>query len=279
MKDIISASRRTDMPAYYLDRLTTFLQKGSAEVKNPFSGSINTVNLRPEQVHTIVLWSKNFAKFLEKTKSAAIFDRYNLYFLFTINDMTYLEPGIPPLAVRLSQLDELAVRYGPERIAWRFDPVVFTAAGPIMGNDTFRRIGQRVVASGVTRTIFSFLDMYGKVKKRNNALNLQLTDPPPETKTEYASGLMEIAGELGLTLESCCEEIDDVDGIERSSCINGTLLGELACEPARRSVDSGQRKMCRCTVSRDIGSYDDMPCPGGCMYCYANPLIDKHEVI
>ena len=124
------------------------------------------------------------------------------------------------------------------------------------------------------RAIFSFLDIYGKVKKRNNELNLNLADPTVETKIEYASRLAEISRELGLTLESCCDDIGDIEGIAASSCINAGILSDLAGEPARRSIDSGQRKSCRCTVSRDIGSYSDMPCPGGCMYCYANPVID-----
>jgi hypothetical protein len=282
MKEVISASRRTDVPAYYLDRLTGFIEQGYADVKNPYSGKISTVSLRPEHVHTIVLWSKNYGAFLKNRFFSNVpnvsntFNKFNLYFLFTINDMPYLETGIPPLADRLEQIDELAARYGPERIAWRFDPVIFTKGGPVSDTETFRRIGERIADSGVKRTIFSFLNIYGKVKKRNSELNLNFNDPTLETKVEYASRLADISRELGLTLESCCDDIGHIEGIAASSCINAGILSDLAGEPARRSIDPGQRKSCRCTVSRDIGSYSDMPCPGGCMYCYANPVIDTH---
>ena len=274
LKEVISASRRTDMPAYYLDRLICFIQQGFAEVRNPFSGKKYSVSLLPENVHTLVLWSKNFKYFLEKS---TYFKDYNLYFLFTINDMPYLEPGIPGLENRLDQLDELAARYGPERIAWRYDPVVFKSNGPVSDIETFSRIGGRIVNAGVTRAIFSFLDMYGKVRKRNEKLKLHLIDPPGEVKIEYAVKLADIAAELGLSLECCCEDIGDIESISASSCINGHLLSRLAGEPANLIKDSGQRKTCNCTVSRDIGSYYEMPCPRGCLYCYANPEIEMFQ--
>ncbi|MFC1650925.1 DUF1848 family protein [Candidatus Latescibacterota bacterium] len=280
MKEVISASRRTDMPAHYLDRLTGFIKQGFADVRNPYSGKTSTVSLRPEDVHTIVLWSKNFGNFLEKSlfpNVSNIFKDFNLYFLFTINDMPYLETGIPSLEDRLDQLNELAERFGPERIAWRYDPVIFNSNGPVSGAETFRRIGERIADSGVSRTIFSFLDIYGKIKKRDKELKLNLIDPPVENKIEYSSRIAGISRELGLTLESCCDDIGDVGGITASSCINGNLLSALAGVPARLRKDSGQRKSCTCTVSRDIGSYSEMPCPGGCMYCYANPVFETHE--
>jgi len=274
MKQIISASRRTDIPAYYLDRLLEFIKQGYAEVRNPYSQKRYRVGLRPEEVHTLVLWSKNFRRFLENSDS---FSRYNLYFLFTINDMPELEPGIPDLRKRLDQIHELAVRYGAERIAWRFDPVIFRSDGPVSGPETFQKIGEHIAQTGITRVIFSFLDMYGKVKKRNKALNLNLIDPPEAVKVEYAARLAGIAGALGMSLESCCENLGNIEGITASSCINGALLARITGEPADTSKDKGQRKGCNCTVSRDIGSYDDMPCPNGCLYCYANPKIELFE--
>ena len=274
MKEVISASRRTDMPAHYLDRLTGFIQQGFAEVRNPYSGKKYIVSMKPEVVHTLVLWSKNFKHLLENT---LYFKDYNLYFLFTINNMPELEPSIPGLDERLDQMEELAVRYGPQRIAWRYDPVIFKSDGPVSDIETFLRIGVRVAATGVTRTIFSFLDMYGKVKKRNEILQLHLVDPPLEVKMDFAKKLAGAASECGLSLESCCEDLEGIEGIVKSSCINGRLLSGLAGEPADITRDSGQRKACNCTVSRDIGSYSDMPCPNGCLYCYANPDIPVLE--
>ena len=117
------------MPAWYLDRLIDFVRQEYADVHNPFSGRVIRVDMRPENVHTLVLWSKDFGPFLKKRR---LFQDYRLYFLFTINDMPGLEPGVPPLKDRLQQMDEIAENFGPERVAWRFDPIIFTTAGPVM---------------------------------------------------------------------------------------------------------------------------------------------------
>ncbi|MCD6309054.1 MAG: DUF1848 family protein [Candidatus Latescibacteria bacterium] len=275
MKEIISASRRTDMPSCYLDKLIMGIRRGFAEVANPYSGKISVVDLRPEKVHTLVLWSKNFRRFLEKDR---IFGEYKLYFLFTINDMPSLEPGVPPLRERLDQLGELARRYGPERVAWRFDPVVFTGSGPLSKLETFERIGETAANLGVNRVIFSFLDLYGKVVKRIARFDLGIVDPPPGEKAAYAAGMADIARPMGLGLESCCEDTFGIDGIVGGSCINAPLLSRLAGEEASNRKDAGQRDNCACTVSRDIGSYADMPCYNGCLYCYANPVL-RHRFV
>ena len=186
MKTVISASRRTDMPAHYLDRLIACIRQGFAEVPNPYSGKPYRIGLDEDDVHTIVLWSKNFGPFL---KGGHALNPYSLYFLFTINDMPGLESGVPPLSERFDQLDELAARYGPERIGWRFDPVVFRNGRPVMGIDTFERLADRAAKAGVSRVITSFLDMYGKVKKRNETLNLCLADPPDDMKRSFAEAV------------------------------------------------------------------------------------------
>lgn len=272
MKTVVSASRRTDMPACYLDRLAECIRRGCAEVANPYSGKISRVDMDPGRVHTLVLWSKNFGPFLD---ADGPFRRYRLYFLFTVNDMPGLEPHIPKLAQRLDQARELASRYGSDRIGWRFDPVVFGNGAPVSSPDDFSRIGEAMRSFGVNRAIFSFLDLYGKVKVRDERFSLGLTDPPITIKREYAASIARAAGRIGMTLESCSEEALSVGGITRGACIDGSLLSKLAGEPAPLTKDPGQRAACRCTVSRDIGSYADMPCPHGCLYCYANPIVES----
>jgi len=274
MKQVISASRRTDIPAWYLDRLIDFIHRGFAEIPNPYSGKPVTIDLNPDHVHTLVLWSKNFERFLGKTD---FFREYSLYFLFTINDMLELEPSIPPLENRLEQIRELSALYGPERIGWRYDPVVFDENGAVATIESYIRIGCEVARAGVRRSIFSFLDMYGKVIDRNKRLGLKLVDPPERVKMRYTRELAHAAENIGLTLESCSENMGPVSGIKPAACIDGRLLSRLAGEPAPLSKDPGQRSDCNCTISHDIGSYRDMPCPGGCLYCYANPIVKVPE--
>ena len=127
MKHVISASRRTDIPAFYLDWMIDHLRKGHVKVKNPFYPSqVSNVSLKKEDVHSIVLWSKDFSKFL---KQISEFSDYNLFFHFTINDCKKLEPNIPSLNQRLLQMKKLTEEFNPELINWRFDPIVYWEEG------------------------------------------------------------------------------------------------------------------------------------------------------
>jgi hypothetical protein len=262
------------MPGSHLDILIEYITQGYADVRNPFSGRTIQVDLRPDYVHTLVLWSKNFGKFLEKDR---FFRNYHLYFLFTLNDMPSLEINIPPLRERLYQAEEIARRYGGGRVGWRYDPVVFNENGPVSSIKSFAKIGEKMSSFGIKRAIFSFLDFYGKVKIRNQKLDLGMVEPGISQKTEYSSMLAEKAAELGLELEHCSESLED-QGFNSLGCINGALLSSLAGESAPLEKDKGQRKSCRCTVSRDIGSYKSMPCSHGCVYCYANPVVNENSI-
>ena len=99
-----------------------------------------------------------------------------------------------------------------------------------------------------------------------------------------------------LTLATCGERIDlDRYGIEHNRCIDGELMEKLFADdkelvyylhtgklpepdlfggipdiPVDRKnlKDKGQRDVCGCMVSKDIGMYNT--CRHFCVYCYAN---------
>ena len=106
MKAVISASRRTDIPAFYYDWLQEVLIKGSVELTNPiYKNKTYTVDLKPENVHSIVLWSKNFENVL---KNPMNLENYNLYFQYTVNSYSkVLEPNVPEYKHTLCVLEGL----------------------------------------------------------------------------------------------------------------------------------------------------------------------------
>jgi len=290
MRTIISASRRTDLPAHYYEWLRDALARGQADVTQPFTGRVHTVSLRDEEVHTLVLWSKNYANVL---RDLAFWADRSLYFGFTINDCATLEPGLPPLDARVAQLRALAAAFGPQRINWRFDPVVSwsviahrmkaTSGEHVSGGDScgnrrdnlggFQRLADAVAEAGVRRCTFSFMCHYRKVTKRGERLGIAFHDPPSERKREIAAHLAAECQARGMVLLNCCNEgLEGIDNLERGRCIDGALLAQLAGEPCSLAPDKSQRPHCGCTVSRDIGSYS-MTCPHACWYCYANPKV------
>ncbi|MGA1845084.1 MAG: DUF1848 family protein [bacterium] len=270
---IISASRRTDIPAFYSDWLITQLHRGFAEVTNPYSHAVNSVPLSAECVHSIVLWSKNFAPLLKRIDALT---GYELFFMFTINDSRFLEPRVPPLSDRFEQCDLILKRFGKERLLIRFDPIVYWKEGTGIRNNcaSFQTILKRVAGAGITRMKTSFMDTrYRKLARRG----VDFIDLPVGQKIEIAATMGEIAGRYGITLEFCCNDYlfkdTSLPNIEKSCCIDGRYMACIVGRPTIFKKDPSQRKECQCTYSRDIGDYAQQ-CPHSCLYCYANPRID-----
>ncbi|NPV82089.1 MAG: DUF1848 family protein [Candidatus Aminicenantes bacterium] len=281
-KRVISASRRTDLVAYYPDWLASCLRERRAAFFHHGRRSEISLDLNPEVVHTLVLWSKNFEPLLENRHGLRelLADYPQVYFHFTITGLggTFLERLAPPPEEALEQIPwllEVAAR--PERISIRFDPVVFwREAGRLKTNlDFFPVLAREISRRGIKTVRFSFTQWYRKAVARARKTGLDFYEPGPEEKREAVKKLVGVAADYGLELWSCSQaEIARLPGIKASACIDGALLTRLhpAGEPASTVKDRTQRKDCLCTESIDIGSYTQ-GCPAACVYCYANPRL------
>jgi len=130
-KIVISASRRTDIPAFYMDWFMERIDKGSFETVNPFNQKKSIVKATPDHVHTIVFWSKDFSSFIDGRHGEQLREKgFHLFFNFTVNsENAFLEPNIPPLAERIEQAASLCKKFGPKAVSWRFDPIFIIGCG------------------------------------------------------------------------------------------------------------------------------------------------------
>lgn len=277
MLDIISCSRRTDVPAFYYPWLQECLKNQYVMVQNPYNRRSYMVDLTPEKVHSICLWSKSFYNVLNNPGYLLL---YNLYFQFTITGYNkFLEPNVIDTQDAIRQMEQLAQRYSPEQINWRFDPVILSVKGE--KNPTadglekarvkvFESLCQDISSFGVHRCTISFLYLYDKIKRRFNAAKFSYMIPSEEQQIEIVKEMVEIADKYSVTLYSCASPlIDGVSGVKKGHCIDGAYLEHLFYRKASHAKDTGQRKECGCTKSKDIGAYYGQPCKHGCRYCYA----------
>jgi hypothetical protein len=265
---IISASRRSDIPAFYGEWLLNRLKAGEVLVRNPMqSKQVSRILLSAETVDALVFWTKNPEPFLSRLPEIDALG-YSYYFLFTITpyDAT-LEPGVPDKSSTIETFKRLSKLVGPEKVVWRYDPVVLTDLfTPEWHSASFFRLAEAL--SGYTeRCIISFLDDYRKVRSRMR--NIRYTLPDKQDIGELALLFANIARLHGMSLYTCSHDIDlSCHGVMHSRCIDGELVEHIT---GRRVTgvkkDSGQRHACGCVESRDIGFYDT--CPHGCLYCYA----------
>jgi len=254
---IISASRRTDLVAFYPDFLAEKI------------GAIG-----PERIHTLVIWTKNPENLLVHRALKSVTSKLDqLYILLTVTGLggTSMEPAVPKPPEVISLLPELAdFTKDPERIAWRFDPILNWTDG--MENFTniksFNDLASSFSTLGVKRLISSFCTIYPKVIQRfREHSRFEPVTPSRNERIELKKYLSMQAERHGFDLEWCCEP-----GEPPAACIDGRLLTELHPDrlPAPVEASSGQRELCGCTKSWDIGWYNQ-PCGGRCLYCYANP--------
>ena len=303
--EIVSASRSTDIPAFYANWFFHRLKVGYSAWTNPFNGVKGYVSYK--NTRFIVFWSKNprpLLNHLNYLKERNI----GCYIQYTLNDYEdeRLEKGVPPIQERIDTFKQLVDYLGEGRVIWRFDPLILTDdinVDKLLAK--IERIGNDL--QGYTeKMVFSYADIaiYRKVKanlEKNKIPYHEWTEPQ---MLDFAKRLSELNNEWHYTLATCGEKIDlKPFGIEKNHCIDYDLLvrfahdddvlmnfigatikkrqrnifGEL--EPIPKSAielsgdryvikDAGQRDFCGCMRSKDIGEYNT--CVHLCEYCYAN---------
>jgi len=271
---IVSASRRTDIPAFYARWFMNRVREGFCLVSNPYNPSqVSRVSLRPEDVDVLVFWSKNPAPLLPHLRDLE-WDGFRFYFQFTLNAYPReLEPGVPPLRERLHTFKRLSDALGPERVVWRYDPVILSnRTDPAFHRSRFQSLC-RELAPFTRRVMTSLVTFYAKTGRRLKRLEPRgyRFDTAPEESPEADRLLAEMAqaaGEQGIEIQSCAATRDYSGlGIPPGRCIDGEILERVWGIRRPWFKDPHQRRTCGCAASKDIGMTDS--CLHDCPYCYA----------
>jgi hypothetical protein len=281
---VISCSRRTDIPAFLMDWVIEKMQSGYVDVTNPFYPSqVSRISLKPEDVKCWMWWSKNFKIWIDLYQNKPeIFNAYKGHcFQFTINSPSELEKNVEiSLDDRLKQLKWLIDEFGASAVNYRYDPIIFYKSknsDKIKNNlHKFEYIIEKVSSLGLKEMIFSFATMYSKVEKRMEARDYIPIDPNFEKKKEILKKLIKICDKSSIVMKACCQpDLLTLKGIEQAHCIDGKRIERIIGEHISKARDTGQRKECGCTKSRDIGGYTGIfRCKHNCDYCYASPAMN-----
>ena len=285
---VLSASRRTDIPAFYMDWFMERIDAGFFETVNPYNQKQTTIPASPDHVHTIVFWSKNFGPFLNGGYGGRLRQKgYHLFFNFTVNsESPVLEPNLPAIDLRMKQAEALCEIFGPATVSWRFDPICFyTLSDGSTDNNLqdFPKLAEFMASIGILRCITSFMDHYPKILRRPKLYpEFAFIEPDMEQKVAVLMKMAAILAPTPVKLHSCCEKevlsaLPPGAGVTASACIPNRLLVDLFGGGLSFKKDVGQRTTqgCGCMISTDIGIYNEHPCHHNCLFCYANPAADK----
>lgn len=271
---IISASRRTDIPAFYGEWFMNRIREGYFLRINPYNrNQQKKISLSLADVDAFVFWSKNPRPFL---KHLDVLDAkgYSYLFQYTLNDYpALLEPKMPPLSHRIETMQILSEKIGKKKILWRYDPILFSNITPPSYHiEHFHKLAE-ALSPWVTRVTISFYDGYGKAERRMKRLEkekgLMIQNTSAATGfTQLLRELGKISKPKGLAVYTCAEEMDlESYGIHHGACIDIPGMNEVLGLNLANKKDPHQRKECLCGISVDMGSYDT--CPFSCQYCYA----------
>jgi hypothetical protein len=270
---VISASRRTDIPAFYSQWFYNRLKEGFVLVQNPMNPKmISRISLTPGIIDCIVFWTRNPKELMKRLDEL---DEYHYYFLFTITAYGRdLEWRSPSKNEAIDTFIELSRKIGKEKVIWRYDPILLSdKIDDEFHVRNFGYIAERL-HSYTERCIISFLDMYKKCERNLKGFHIKNLDA--NDMIRVAKLLHRTAERYGIKIVTCAEEIDFTDiGISPGACIDGRLISRICGHPLDSKKDKNQRKTCRCMESVDIGAYNS--CSHICLYCYANTGADSVE--
>lgn len=228
---IVSASRSTDIPAFYADWFFHRIEKGYSAWTNPFNGVKSYVSY--ENTRFIVFWSKNprpLLPYLHFLKERNI----KCYIQYTLNDYEQEKlERVPSLASRIETFKLLVEELGKSAVIWRFDPMILT--DDISVDDLLRKvqyIGDQL-KDFTEKLVFSYADitMYKKVKHNLEVDGIPYHDWTIEQMEEFAEKLSAMNHERGwdYQLATCGEKINiDKYGILHNRCIDGDLITRIA---------------------------------------------------
>lgn len=253
---ILSVSRRTDIPAFYMPWFLNRQEEGYVLTRNPMNPKqISRISFK--DVSCYVFWTKNpeyLVKYYEAIEKPLIAQ-------VTITPYTKdTEKGIDNKKNIIDNTIKLAKKCP---VIWRYDPIMITEKYTLEYHLKYFEKLCGLFQGVISSCTISFVDIYNKVKQSLKHIK-PLSD---DEKFNIAMKLQEIADQYDIEVRSC----GHFEGIKKATCIDGELLKAFGITGYRK--DRHQRDACNCLESVDIGAYNT--CIHHCIYCYANHNHEK----
>jgi hypothetical protein len=280
---IISASYKTDIPAFHARWFAQRLAAGWAEMKNPYSAQRLRVDLTPEGAEGFIFWTRHVGPFwgvLEDLSQAA--RPFVVQYTLTGYPRA-LERSVIGEERAIAEIRALSDRFGAASVVWRYDPVVLSSLTPAdWHRETFARLSA-ALHGVVDEVIVSALTVYAKTRRNLDRAAQRNGFDWSSAGTGVLTGLLadlaDTARDRGQQLTLCAQgELRAAlesrgTPVRPAACIDATRLATVRARHAAVGAEIPRRKAaqarpdCRCAASRDIGAYDT--CAHGCVYCYA----------
>lgn len=260
---ILSASRRTDLPAFYADWFYHRISDGYFYKYNKKTNSYEKILLTPENIDCIVFWTKNprpIMKYLDIMNSMG----FVYYFQFSITPYSAdIEINLQDKRGIVETFKELSKKIGKERVVWRYDPILINNKYDVaFHKKSFAQLC-RALSGYTDECVISFVDNFTKGTQK-----IYYDAPDDKQIEELATYFAAVAKKYHFKLYTCAEKVDlQQFGIQHGACISKEKIESLISYKLNVRKDHSQREACNCVSSIDIGEY--YSCLHNCAYCYA----------
>jgi hypothetical protein len=271
---IVSASYKTDIPAFYACWFLKRLGAGWCESRNPYNGLTVRTALGPGAVDGFVFWTRNFAPLGQRAPEIQAVAPFTVQYTLTGYPRA-LEPHVIAAKAAVADMRRLAAEYGPRAVVWRYDPILLTSLTPAAWHrETFARLCA-ALQGATDEVVVSFAHIYRKTRRNLDRAaathGFTWHDPGSQEKCDLLAALTDCAAAHGMALSVCAQRDVLVPGAALARCIDADRLSDVAGRDVA-AKRRGNRPDCLCHAARDIGAYDS--CAHGCRYCYA---VGEHE--
>ena len=150
-----------------------------------------------------------------------------------------MESGLPKKAELIETFKTLSAKVGPERIVWRYSPILLSQTYTIGHHiKYFEEFAKRL--EGFTNLCrISFLDIYKKIAFSMKSLGIY--DVPEKSKRTLTQRLMEIGMAHGITIGGCGNMDLQAVGLAPIGCIDSQLVARVIGKGIQLQNDPGQR--------------------------------------
>ena len=221
MSNVISVSRRTDIPALYSNWFYDVVRDGVCFTINPYNKLKTEISLKPDDVTAFVFWTKNPEPMLARLDEI---NDYHYYFQITINSYGKdIEPGVPKKMQVIEATKTLARKIGSNRVVWRYDPIFISDKYTVEYHKKyFEEIATRLKGS-FRHCVISIVDVYSVAKFKELGLRI----PTEAEKDELINYIMSVAAKQGFEIVSCAETGLDKYGVKMGHCIDANIFLSL----------------------------------------------------
>jgi hypothetical protein len=271
---IISASYRSDIPAFHGDWFLAALAAGEVAVANPYSQRPYLVDLRPEAVDGYVFWTRNARPFARALAAVAAQGKPFVVQYTILGYPRAIDTSVIDPKRAIENAREIAAAYGKRVIVWRYDPILLTPATETAWHRANVARLADAIAGVADEVVVSFAQLYAKSARNLAKAGITWRLPEMAEQTALIADLGAIAAEREIALSLCTQpDLAGLTGAAAARCVDAARLADIAGRPIAAAT-KGNRPGCLCAQSRDIGAYDS--CVHGCRYCYA---VADHEAV